>query len=323
MKNKAIILIFLVNSIFTVSCTFAQSNSYKTVINLFDNAQIVFLGESHWSRQDSDFRIELLKTHNLVSKIDDVVIEFGNSLYQDLLDAYFLDLKDISDTELSKVWRNTTSSSGVWDSPVYKEFLMEVRKINNKLPKKDRIRIVAMGPPIDWDKVEVFADQLPFFNRGWSFVRVIEREVIAKNHKALVIIGSGHLNRFDNDMDEDDNLIRRLEALHPQKHFKVVVPVRLLTAEALTILSSMVKRTNLPIYINTHMSPFNNLKAGNYLPETIGVLGEVVDGLIFWGSIKDEEVSPDKQFYEINSSYYEELKRRQGLKMRLPLKSYN
>lgn len=322
MINRAIKLIILIQSMLIVSYAYGQSNPYQQVIGLFDDAQIVFLGERHWSKQDSDFRIALLKHRDLAYQIDDLVIEFGNSLYQNRLDAYFLDLQDISDGELSQVWRNTTQTSGVWDSPVYERFLLELRKVNERLPKKVRIRVVAAGPPIDWDKVEVFEDQLPFSNRGWSFVRIIEREVLGKDHKALVIIGRGHLNRRDDEMGEDDNLIRRLEGLYPKKRFSVVVPAYSLTSNA-TDISDLIKENDFPTYIDSHSAPFKNLEAANYLPGTIGLLEEVVDGLIFWGAAKDQEVGPDEHFYEMHPSYFKELERRRGLTMRLPLKSYN
>lgn len=64
-----------------------------------------------------------------------------------------------------------------------------------------------MGSPVEWDKVAVYADTLPYSHRGWSFVRVIEREVLDKNRKALVITGATHLNRLDDEMYEDDNLV--------------------------------------------------------------------------------------------------------------------
>ncbi|MGH3522371.1 MAG: hypothetical protein ACRDU4_05970, partial [Mycobacterium sp.] len=49
--------------------------------------------------------------------VDDIVVEFGNALCQDTIDA-FIAGQPVNDADLRPVWRNTTSPLGAWDSPV-------------------------------------------------------------------------------------------------------------------------------------------------------------------------------------------------------------
>jgi uncharacterized iron-regulated protein len=139
-----------------------SNDAHDKVLKLFDHAQLVFLGERHLSKQNSDFQIALVNHPGFADRVDDIVIEFGNSRYQPIMDAYFLNLEDVSDKEFSQVWRNTTITTGVWDSPIYEAFLREVREINRSLTTGRRVRVIAGGPPIDWSHVEVFEDKLPY-----------------------------------------------------------------------------------------------------------------------------------------------------------------
>jgi len=302
------------------SLAHAQSDARRNVLDLFDNNQIVFLGERHWSKQDADFRKSLVQSDEFPDRVNVVVIEFGNFIYQSLLDEYFLELKDFSSSELSGVWRNTSQSSGVWDSPVYEEFLLTLRAVNEKLPHRDRIRVVAMGTPVDWDKVDVFEDLLPHLNRGWYFVRTIEREVIEQDRKALVIVGRRHI--FRQISGDDENLIRRLEELHPTKNFAVVVPLSDSSTENLDIRANN-RANEYPEFISSNSVPIKDLATSSILPGAIGPFNSVVDGVIFWGHDADHDIEPPERFYEMNPKYYSELERRRGLERRLPSRSYD
>ena len=237
-----------------------STDAHDTVLKLFDNTQLVFLGERHLSKLDSEFRIALINRPGFADRVNDIVIEFGNSLYQTTLDAYFLDLEDVSDEALRSVWRNTTTTSGVWDSPIYEAFLREVRRLNGSRPKDTRVRVVAGGPPIDWSNVEVFEDILPYTQRGWWGVRQIEREVLAKNRKALVIYGYGHFLRVDDEMEEDDNIIRRLESLYPDQKFSIVVPCARVDGESLDF-TNVIEGSANPIYLDSQSEPVRTWKA--------------------------------------------------------------
>ena len=79
---------------------------------------------------------------------------------------------------------------------MYGNFIREVRAINMRHPRDRRLRVLLGDPPVDWDRIHRIEDLLP-----WAFVRdshpaaVIQREVLAKRRRALVVYGDAHLRR--------------------------------------------------------------------------------------------------------------------------------
>ena len=64
------------------------------------------------------------------------------------------------------------------------------------MPKSKKLRIVLGDPPIDWDQVHNREDvglYLPF--RDEFYASVVRYEVLARRHKALLIMGEGHFRR--------------------------------------------------------------------------------------------------------------------------------
>ena len=165
------------------------------VIEAFKYSLIVALPDRHRDSNISRFRISLISNPEFGCTVNDIIIEWGNRLYQQTLDRYIAG-GNVSLSDLQKVWRNTVSLNGLWDSPVYAEFLAAMREANAKLPKRCRMRVLAGDPPIDWNKVRNREDWEHYAqHRDESVLSVIESEVLAKHHKALLIMGSGHLIR--------------------------------------------------------------------------------------------------------------------------------
>lgn len=97
--------------------------------------------------------------------------------------------------QAQKAWRDTVGALGPV-SPVYGEFYATVRRVNLKLPKERRLRLLLGDPPIDWNNVrsrEDVALYLPF--RDEFYARVVRYQVLAKSRKALLIMGAGHFQR--------------------------------------------------------------------------------------------------------------------------------
>lgn len=162
------------------------------VVAAFEHFNLVALGERHWVREDSQFRLRLLQKPAFARMVNDIVIEFGNPLHQTALDR-FVDGCDVPVFELRKLWQDTTQP-GTWDSPVYEEFIVAVRALNGRLPPSGRLRVLAADYPIDWRSTT--ADTLPAGDSRDAFAAaLIKREVVNKNRSALVIFGSAHLYR--------------------------------------------------------------------------------------------------------------------------------
>ena len=165
----------------------------RTILEAFDDANLVALGERHWSRQHSEFRKALIRDPTFARKVNDIVIEFGNPLHQAILDRY-IDGEDVPAADLRRVWQDTTGL-GAWDSPVYADFLDAVRTENAGLPRGRRLRVLAADYPIDWSAISGPADLPDLDERDRSAAAIIRREVLDRGRKALVIFGSLHIYR--------------------------------------------------------------------------------------------------------------------------------
>lgn len=166
----------------------------KGLLSAFDHVDVVALADSHWRKVDSDLRLRLIRHPDFPNKAHFIIVEFGNSLYQPILDRY-IQGDDVPLTELQQVWQNTTQV-GSKDSPVYAEFYAAVREINRKLPPAKRLRVIAGDPPIDWSKVETRSDFHEFGDGDRrDFPVSLNQVAVKKGEKALVIYGSSHISR--------------------------------------------------------------------------------------------------------------------------------
>ena len=158
----------------------------------FDKNEVVGLPAAHGMKDLDDFILSLIRNPAFSEKVNDVVVECGNSLYQLVLDRYIAG-EDVAFTEVRKVWRNTTQSM-CGTSGFYEQLFPLVRAINQKVPAGRRLRVLAGDPPIDWDQVKNFQDILKFgVNRDSNAASVMEKEVLAKRRKALMLYGTMHL----------------------------------------------------------------------------------------------------------------------------------
>jgi hypothetical protein len=215
-------------------CTFAQNalaptaagapsdprpvDAATVMIRAFDTHPIVALGDLHGCQELYDFIHSLLHNLELKNKANDIVVEFGNSLYQDLADSYVAG-KEVPPAELTQIWRNHTNPK-VFDSPVYEQFFQTVRELNQSLPEGNRWRVLLGDPPIDWSKTATNKEWgRMLYRRDAHFAGVVEKEVLAKGRRALLIIGGAHLLRGI----DKENVTGRVEAQRPGSMF-IVIP---------------------------------------------------------------------------------------------------
>jgi hypothetical protein len=166
----------------------------QALVNLFDRYRIVMLGELHESRQEWELLERLITFPAFQEKVNDIVMEFGNSRYQDVADR-FVEGQKVPLEEVQKAWRNVAGALGAV-SPVYGNFYSGVRAVNRKLPKQRRLRILLGDPPVDWARVQSRDDLSPFIPfRDVHYASVVRYEVLAKGRKALLIMGAGHFRR--------------------------------------------------------------------------------------------------------------------------------
>jgi len=154
------------------------------MIKAFDKYPIVALGDAHDCPEIYEFIGSLVKNPDFPNRVNDIVVEFGNALYQDVIDRY-VSGNDVSPAELSQAWRNTTQIL-VWDAPVYEQFFATIRSVNHSLPKQKQIRVLLGDPPIDWSKTQTYQQWGHWlFRRDEHFASVVEKEVLSKGRRAV------------------------------------------------------------------------------------------------------------------------------------------
>jgi hypothetical protein len=164
------------------------------ILKLFETYRIVMFGEIHECRQEYDLLRKLISAPEFSERVNDIVMEFGNGRYQDMVDRY-ISGENVPVEQVQGAWRDTVGSVGPV-SPVYGEFYAAVRAFNLKLPRERRIRVLLGDPPIDWSRVQRIEDVayfLPF--RDQFYASVVRYQVLAKGRRALLVMGEGHFRR--------------------------------------------------------------------------------------------------------------------------------
>ncbi len=179
--------------LFAVACC-AAAQDHDAVVRAFETHNIVMFGEWHACKQEHEWLRALVSTPAFADHVDDIVVEFGNSLYQKSIDRYIAG-ETIPSEQAQRAWRNVVGAVGP-PSPVYEEFFKAVREVNLKRHGKHQLRVVLGDPYADWDKIQDREGLGPFVaNRDSWYAQVVKDEVLAKNHRALLIMGWGHFLR--------------------------------------------------------------------------------------------------------------------------------
>ncbi len=190
------------------------------ILQRFDDFPIVAIGDLHGCPELHAFLIRLLQTPQFGDKVNVIVVEFGNALYQNLADDYILEGKEVPTDQLVRIWRDTAGGTLAFDSPVYDRFFAAVHELNLHRPRQKRLRIVLGDPPIDWNKTTTKQDWgRILYRRDAHFAEVVEREVFEKRLRALFVIGGAHLVRGIG----QGNVTARIESKHPGSLF-IIIP---------------------------------------------------------------------------------------------------
>jgi len=162
------------------------------IINAFKTHDVVALGEGdHGNEQGAAFRAKLYRDPRFQDVVNDIVVESGNGRYQAMMDRYIAG-ETVPEKELRMAWLETTQPTDVWDSDIYADMFRTIREVNQKLPKEKQLRVLLGDTPYPSDPANPRAPT----RRSDTFpAELIEREVIAKKRKALIVYGDMHFLR--------------------------------------------------------------------------------------------------------------------------------
>ena len=168
----------------------AASGLADAVLEAFSTHRLVGLGELHGVQTHGDALTLLLSDPRLPGVVDDIVVEFGNALYQDTIDAFVLG-RPVADADLRHVWRNTVDSPAeTWDEPMYEQVFRTIRAANWVQPAGKRMRVLLGDVSIDWSKITDFCQWVAISQqRDHHLASVVKKQVLAKGRRALLLKG--------------------------------------------------------------------------------------------------------------------------------------
>ncbi len=112
------------------------------ILSAFDKYKIVAIPAAHGQKDLDDFILMLVRDQRLPLIVNDIAVECGNSIYQQILDRYIAG-EEVPFSEVRKVWRNTTQGLLCGTDGFYETFYPLIRAINQKLPADKRLRVLA------------------------------------------------------------------------------------------------------------------------------------------------------------------------------------
>ncbi len=297
------------------------------VFGAFQRHRLVAIGEYHGLQEHHDALVTLLTDPRIPGLADDVVIEFGNSLHQDVADRFLLALEPVPNTELRRVWRdNTNSPLATWDEPAYEDFFRALRAVNWRLPAGRRLRLLLGDPPIDWTTITTPGQVTALRNERDAFAAsLVEREVLSKGRRALICYGAGHVLHHVPGRPPPGGVVSLIEAQTGQRVFSLITLTPLAGDPGGTF--GCLARYPRGIVIPADGTWLGSVNSGDILspvlapgpsgqPANINCaipLAAVIDGGLYLGQASDLTMSrPDPAIY-LDQSYWAELQRRNTL----------
>jgi hypothetical protein len=166
----------------------------RAILAAFDKYEVVGMDAAHGNKDLDDFILHVIRDPAFPAKANDIVVECGNSLYQGILDRYIAG-DDVPLSEVQQVWRNTTQSM-CSVSGFYEILFPLVRRINQKLLPVKKLRVLAGDPPLDWNRAKDQSEVM--LDRDANVASVMEKEVLSKHRRALMLFGTFHLFHSNN-----------------------------------------------------------------------------------------------------------------------------
>jgi hypothetical protein len=297
-----------------------------TVLEAFARHRLVGIGESHGLQNHHDALQLLLTDPRLPGVVDDIVVEFGNARYQDVMDRFTAG-QPVADADLRAVWRNTTQSPlQTWDAPVYEQFYRTVRAVNWARPADRQIRVLLGDPPIDWPAVTEGSGMGAFLGqRDNHAASVVQQQVLANGHRALLCFGAGHLVHPDPGLSVPPSFASIIERRTGERMYTIadLVPS---AADAADGLAGQLSRYPRGAVVPAAGTWLGSVDAGAFFHVVVfgpsgagfnpfrGVpLRSLLDAGLYLGQPGDLTASRPNPAIYLDPAYWEELQRRNAL----------
>lgn len=203
-------------------------DAIQGILDAFRNHDVVGLspGADHGDARGPAFVLSLVRDRRFAATAIDLVFENANGRFQGVMDR-FTSGGDVPYSELRHVWDDTTQPQAGLRTDV-PEIDRALREINAALPRGRQHRAILGDPPINWDFVHTKDDFQKWLEQRDTYpAETIQREVLSKGRKALVVYGSGHLQRKQQatNYDMDNELAETVISLLDRAGVKTFVVV--------------------------------------------------------------------------------------------------
>ena len=172
----------------------APLEAIPSILDAFRSHRVVSFPGGHTDGNEVQALLRaLVKDPRFAATVNDIVVEFGSSRYQDVMDCYIRG-EDVPKSALQRAWLDAVQGGTALDNDNTALFFSAVREANATVPAERRIRVLLGDPPIDWENIRSGSDF-----RKWVVQRdtypadLVRRVVLARNRRALIVWANGHL----------------------------------------------------------------------------------------------------------------------------------
>jgi hypothetical protein len=299
------------------------SDPKEMVLQTLSDHKIVAYGEIHRRLWSWNFCRSILNDPRFPNIVGTIYLEISSNS-QNNLDK-FLE-SDTLNKELIYETLRDISENG-WNDKGMFDFIMDVWKVNQNLPKNKRIKIVAIDIPRPWSIIMTKSDAENYFyniNRDSIMASIIKHDLIKTNDKrnTFFIVGSGHLYKTSTNAGTYFNVGSILSKNYSKDKFFIYwshCPRITNHGEIFGKIRhgifdyAFFKMGNKPIAFNLGNCPFGK-EPFDGLPDLdgSGTYADNYDGYIFLGPLEEEPNG--EPLYELyNDAFIKEMERRDHL----------
>jgi hypothetical protein len=163
-------------------------DAVTSILDAFRSFRIVSFPGGHTDANESQALLRaLVSDPRFGPSVNDIVVEFGSSRYQDVMDRYIRG-DDVPESSVNRAWLDAVQPGISLDNQNTPAFFRAVREANAKRPAAEKTRVLLGDPPIDWENVLTKADY-----RKWEIQRdsypadLVRSVVLPHNRRALIV----------------------------------------------------------------------------------------------------------------------------------------
>lgn len=166
------------------------------ILDAFRTHRVVSYPGGHTDGNEGQAQLRaLIRDPRFAATVNDIVVEFGTSRYQDLMDRYIRG-EEVPDATVRVAWLDAVQGGTALDNANTAAFFRNIRDVNAALPPERKLRVLLGDPPMDWDNVRNKADFRKWVVQRDSYpADLVRREVLVRDRRALLVWANGHLMR--------------------------------------------------------------------------------------------------------------------------------